>query len=136
MNIQLEKDAFMPARAHTEDAGLDLHSPVDSIVPAGGSAVIDTGVDVELPAGTAGLLVSKSGLNVRYGLSSTGLIDAGYTGSIVVKLYNHSGVDYYVSRGDKVSQLVIVPVLLPELCEVPELSSTPRGSGGFGSTGK
>ena len=136
MNIQLEKDAFMPARAHTEDAGLDLHSPVDTIVPAGGSAVIDTGVHVELPAGTAGLLVSKSGLNVRYGLSSTGLIDAGYTGSIVVKLYNHSGVDYYVSRGDKVSQLVIVPVLLPELCEVPELSSTPRGSGGFGSTGK
>ena len=136
MNIQLEKDAFMPARAHTEDAGLDLHSPVDTIVPAGGSAVIDTGVHVELPAGTAGLLVSKSGLNVRYGLSSTGLIDAGYTGSIVVNLYNHSGVDYYVSRGDKVSQLVIVPVLLPELCEVPELSSTPRGSGGFGSTGK
>lgn len=136
MNIQLEKDAFMPARAHTEDAGLDLHSPVDTIVPAGGSAVIDTGVHVELPAGTAGLLVSKSGLNVRYGLSSTGLIDAGYTGSIVVKLYNHSGVDYYVSRGDKVSQLVIIPVLLPELREVPELSSTPRGNGGFGSTGK
>lgn len=136
MNIQLEKDAFMPARAHTEDAGLDLHSPVDTIVPAGGSAVIDTGVHVELPAGTAGLLVSKSGLNVRYGLSSTGLIDAGYTGSIVVKLYNHSGVDYYVSRGDKVSQLVIVPVLLPELCEVPELSPTARGNGGFGSTGK
>ena len=136
MNIQLEKDAFMPARAHSEDAGLDLHSPVDTIVPAGGSAVIDTGVHVELPAGTAGLLVSKSGLNVRYGLSSTGLIDAGYTGSIVVKLYNHSGVDYYVSRGDKVSQLVIVPVLLPELCEVPELSPTARGNGGFGSTGK
>lgn len=136
MNIQLEKDAFMPARAHSEDAGLDLHSPVDTIVPVGGSAVIDTGVHVELPAGTAGLLVSKSGLYIRHGLSSTGLIDAGYTGSIVVKLYNHSGVDYYVSRGDKVSQLVIVPVLLPELREVPELSSTPRGNGGFGSTGK
>ena len=136
MNIQLEKDAFMPARAHPEDAGLDLHSPVDTIVPAGGSAVIDTGVHVELPAGTAGLLVSKSGLYIRHGLSSTGLIDVGYTGSIVVKLYNHSGVDYYVSRGDKVSQLVIIPVLLPELCEVPELSSTPRGTGGFGSTGK
>lgn len=120
MNIQLEKDAFMPARAHPEDAGLDLHSPVDTIVPAG----------------TAGLLVSKSGLYIRHGLSSTGLIDVGYTGSIVVKLYNHSGVDYYVSRGDKVSQLVIIPVLLPELCEVPELLPTPRGNGGFGSTGK
>ena len=136
MNIQLEKDAFMPARAHLEDAGLDLHSPVDAIVPAGGSAVIDTGVHVELPEGTAGLLISKSGLYVKHGLSSTGLIDAGYMGSIVVKLYNHSGVDYYVSRGDKVSQLVIVPVLLPELYEVPALSPTARGNGGFGSTGK
>lgn len=136
MNVMLEKDAFLPRRAHKTDAGLDLRSPVDAIVPAGGSAVIDTGVHVELPEGTAGLLISKSGLYVKHGLSSTGLIDAGYTGSIVVKLYNHSGVDYYVSRGHKVSQLVIIPVLLPELREVPELSSTPRGNGGFGSTGK
>lgn len=113
-----------------------MRSPQNAIVPAHGSTVIDTGVHVELPAGTAGLLVSKSGLYIRHGLSSTGLIDTGYTGSIIVKLHNHSGVDYYVSRGDKVSQLVIVPVLLPELCEVPELSSTARGSGGFGSTGK
>lgn len=136
MNIKLEKDAFMPARAHLEDAGLDLRSPVDTIVPAGGSAVIDTGVHVELPAGTAGLIVSKSGLNVKYGLTSEGLIDEGYTGSIVVKLYNNSDTDFFVKRGDKISQLVIIPVRYDNPREVPVLKSTARGTGGFGSTGR
>ena len=96
MNIQLDKQALMPVRAHDTDAGLDLLSPVDTVIPAHGAVTIDTGVHIELPAHTAGFLKSKSGLNVKYGITSEGVIDVGYTGSIAVKLYNHSGMDYAV----------------------------------------
>lgn len=138
MKIKLDKGAYMPTRAHDTDAGLDLYCPVGQaqIVPAKESAVFDTGVHVELPYGTAGMVKSKSGLNVKHGLTSEGVIDVGYTGSIVVKLYNHSGYDYKVEEGDKISQLVIVPILTPELELVNSLDDTERGNGGFGSTGR
>lgn len=136
MNIQLNEQALMPVRAHNKDAGLDLLSPVDTVVPAKGSISIDTGVHVELPPNTAGFLKSKSGLNVKYGITSEGVIDVGYTGSITVKLYNHSGMDYTVRRGDKISQLVVVKIDTPELVPVVKLADTERGNGGFGSTGR
>lgn len=136
MNIQLDKQALMPVRAHDTDAGLDLLSPVDTVVPAHGAVTIDTGVHIELPVRTAGFLKSKSGLNVKYGITSDGTIDVGYTGSIAVKLYNHSGMDYAVRRGDKISQLVVVKIDTPELVLVDKLADTERGSGGFGSTGR
>ena len=82
------------------------------------------------------MLKSKSGLNVKHGIVSEGVIDVGYTGSIKVKLYNHSGYDYTVEAGDKISQLVILPYLSPDLELVDELEETERGSNGFGSTGK
>ena len=82
------------------------------------------------------MLKSKSGLNCRHGLTSEGVIDAGYTGSIVVKLYNHSETDYVVNAGDKISQLVILPILSPVPKLVDSLEDTARGNGGFGSTGK
>lgn len=126
----------MPERAHETDAGLDLRSPIYSAVPAWGSATIDTGVHIELPKNTVGFLKSKSGLNVKHGITSEGVIDVGYTGSIVVKLYNHTDKDYVVQRGDKISQLVILPILTPKLELVDELESTERGDGGFGSTGR
>lgn len=135
MKVKLDRFALMPERAHPTDAGLDLRSPCDVTVHAGGSAVIDTGVHMELPHGTVGLLKSRSGLNVRHGILSEGVIDEGYTGSIRVKLYNHSGEDYEVRRGDKITQLVILPVVIPELEAVDELCETERGDGGFGSTG-
>lgn len=81
-------------------------------------------------------LKSKSGLNVKYGITSEGVIDVGYTGSIAVKLYNHSGMDYTVHRGDKISQLVVVKIDTPELVLVDKLADTERGNGGFGSTGR
>lgn len=81
-------------------------------------------------------LKSKSGLNVKYGITSEGVIDVGYTGSIAVKLYNHSGADYAVHRGDKISQLVVVKIDTPELVPVVKLADTERGTGGFGSTGR
>ena len=136
MRIKLDENAYAPVRAHPTDAGLDLMAPVDVTVPANGSAVIDTGVHVELPYGTVGMLKSKSGLNVRNGIVSEGVIDAGYTGSIRVKLYNHSKFDYNVSRGDKISQLVVIECLYPDIEIVDTLEQTERGDGGFGSTGR
>ena len=91
---------------------------------------------IQLPHGTAGLLVSKSGLNVNHGITSTGLIDEGYTGEILVKLYNNSDEHYQVHAGDIISQLVVIPVLYEDinLCDSLD-ENTDRGAQGFGSTG-
>ncbi len=136
MKIVLDKGAKMPTRAHKTDAGLDLYSRDDCVVPAKDSAIFDTGVHIELPPDTVGFLKSKSGLNVKHGLQSEGVVDEGYTGSIRVKLYNHSGYDYKVSKGDKISQLVIQPIIKPDLELVDSLEDTDRGNNGFGSSGK
>lgn len=136
MKIKLDEGAKMPTRAYPTDAGLDLYARESQIVPAKESAKFDTGVHIELPPNTVGFLKSKSGLNVNHGIISDGVIDAGYTGSITVKLYNLSGYDYKVEAGDKISQLVILPILAPDLKLVDELEATERGNGGFGSTGR
>lgn len=136
MEIMLDTGAYMPSRAHGIDAGLDLRTPVAVTVPAYESVTVDTGVHVALPHGCAGLLVSKSGLNVKHGITSTGLIDEGYTGSIVVKLYNNGGEDYEVKAGDKVTQLVVIPVVCEPLEQVASFNRTERGDNGFGSTGR
>lgn len=136
MKIKLDEKAHIPTRGHSTDAGLDLYSRETKIIPSRGSAVFDTGVHIELPHGTTGFLKSKSGLNINHGLTSDGVVDEGYTGSIVVKLYNNSDVDYQVFKGQKISQLVILPVVIPEGLEiVQDLEETDRGNGGFGSTG-
>lgn len=136
MKIKLDPGAFMPTRAHETDAGLDLYAMAYTKIPARGSAIFDTGVHVELPKGTAGMLKSKSGLNVKHNLTSEGVVDVGYTGSICVKLYNHGDKPYMVERGDKISQLVVVKIESPELEVVDELKETDRGNNGFGSTGR
>lgn len=136
MKIKLDPGAKMPTRAHSTDAGLDLYARETQIVCAKEDAEFDTGVHIELPVGTVGMLKSKSGLNVKHGIVNEGVIDVGYTGSIRVKLYNHSGYDYKVNAGDKISQLVIMPILTPELELVDELEETERGEGGFGSSGR
>jgi dUTP pyrophosphatase len=136
MRIKLDNGAKMPTRAHETDAGLDIYARKGDFVPARGSTMFDTGVHIELPKGTVGMLKSKSGLNVNHGITSEGVIDVGYTGSIVAKLYNNSDEDYYVSAGDKITQLVILPILTPELELVDSLEDTERGSNGFGSSGK
>lgn len=136
MQIMLDADAYMPVRGHATDAGLDLRSPIDIIVPPDSSVVIDTGVHCLIPEGYAGVLMSKSGLNVKHNITSTGLVDAGYSGSIVCKLYNHGWNHYTVHAGDKITQLVIQPVVVPDLEVVDELPDTDRGDKGFGSTGR
>lgn len=136
MKIKLDEGAKMPTRAHETDAGLDLYARDTQIVPAKESAIFDTGVHVEIPEGCVGMLKSKSGLNVKHGITSEGVIDCGYTGSIVAKLYNNSGFDYKINAGDKITQLVILPILTPGLELVDSLEDTERGDGGFGSSGK
>lgn len=138
VRFALDKGAYAPERAHAFDAGVDLRTPKHVRVPGRASAIIDTGVHVEIPEGYVGMLKSKSGLNVKDGITSEGVIDAGYTGSIVVKLYNNSFYDKEFKRGDKITQLVIMPCMLYDVQEVKldEIKGGERGDNGFGSTGK
>ena len=136
MKVMLDSGAFAPTRAHKTDAGLDLRSPICIEVPAKCSAVIDTGVHVELPVGTAGFLKSKSGLNVNHDITSDGVIDVGFTGKIKVKLYNHGTKPYQILRGDKITQLVVVECHFSDIEVVDTLDKTDRGDNGFGSTGR
>ena len=134
MKIKLDPGAKITT-AHTHDAGYDLYARETKVVPANGSAGFDTGVHVQIPAGLVGMVKSKSGLMLN-GLKSEGVVDSGYTGSIHVELFNHSDRDYIVCAGDKISQIVFMPIFKPILEEVDELEETERGSNGFGSTGK
>lgn len=136
MKIKLDKDAFMPVRAHGTDAGADLRSPIDTVIPARGSRFIDTGVHIQLPHGYVGMLKSKSGLNVKHGITSEGVIDEGYTGPIKVKLYNHGDEPYSIERYDKITQLVILPCEYVRFDLVDDLEDSERGNDGFGSTGR
>lgn len=136
MKIMLEESAYKPSRAHATDAGMDLRTPVAVTVPAHGSVVVDTRTHVELPQGCAGLIVSKSGLNVKHGITSTGLIDEGFTGTILVRLYNHSDEDYAFNAGDKVTQLVVMPVRYEAVEIVDSINGGERGDNGYGSTGR
>lgn len=136
IKVVLDEDAIMPCRAHDTDAGYDLFSREDAVIYQNGSGEFDTGVHMAIPKGFCGLLVSKSGLNTRDGIQSTGLIDADYTGSICVKLYNHGPKAVEIKKGQKISQIVILPIITPTLEQADKLEETERGAGGFGSTGK
>lgn len=138
MKVFLDVGAYMPTYAHDADAGMDLRTPVAFIVPAHGSYTVDTGVHIQIPVGQVGFIKSKSGLNVKGGLTATGTIDSGFTGSIRVKLYNHSDEDYMFSRGDKITQLVLLYIAKPEngFEIVDHFEETERGDNGFGSTGR
>lgn len=135
MKLVLDDGAFVPTRAHETDAGLDLFTPDDFTVPAKGSEVVDTGVHLAIPVGYVGFVKSKSGLMVKQDITTDGTVDAGYTGSIKVKLFNHGYDDKHFFRGQKIAQLVILPIITPELDLVSDLEETERGTNGFGSTG-
>ena len=136
MKIKLDEFAFMPERAHGTDAGLDLKAPHSFTIYPHSAEIVDTGVHVELPHGTVGMLKSKSGLNVKSNITSEGVIDEGYTGSIVAKLYNHGDETVLIDEGQKITQLVILPVIIPDIEIVEGLTNTERGANGFGSSGK
>lgn len=136
MSIKLDKKAKMPEKAHATDVGYDIFSPIDAVIPAHKNVFINSGVHIQIPLGIAGILISKSGLNVKHGITSTGLIDPGYTGSIGVKLYNNSDTDYHITAGDKITQIMFTPYVLALFETEDSLDDTERGDNGFGSTGK
>lgn len=135
MKVKLD-GARIPTRAHETDAGLDLYARETAIIYAKENHIFDTGVHIELPKNTVGFLKSRSGLYMNHGITSEGVVDEGYVGSIRVNLINHSDTPYVVNKGDKISQLVILPILKPELEIVDSLEDTERGENGFGSSGK
>ena len=136
---RLERHARLPTRAYPGDAGLDLYALDAAILEPGERAAIRTGIAVEIPEGQAGLVVPRSGLARRHGISvvnGPGLIDAGYRGEVQVLLLNTDrSKPFALAAGDRVAQLVLVGVHTPEVLEVEELALSERGGGGFGSSG-
>ena len=133
--VMLDEKAKMPTKAHDTDAGFDLYTPERVVVHRNDSAVIDTGVHIEIPKGYVGFLKSKSGLNVKHGIAGEGVIDAGYTGSIVAKLYNNGEKMMVFEAGQKIIQIVFLPIPEVELKLTDSFDETERGENGFGSSG-
>ena len=137
MKVVLDEGAYLPERAHDQDAGFDLRTREAFVLWPGHHHTFDTGVHIEIPHGCFGHIESKSGLNVKNSVVSCGgIIDEGYTGSIAVKLYNFGREDKVFEVGDKIAQLIIQPYYAPDIEIVNELEETERGNNGFGSTGK
>lgn len=136
MRVVLDEGAKVPKRAYDLDAGYDLFTPVDFVVPANSYAWVDTGVHVELPRGTRGHICSKSGLARFSGLHTDGTIDEGYTDSIGVTIFNSGDEDYHFLAGDKVAQMVIEVIIRPEIEIVDSIIGGERGNRGFGSSGR
>ncbi len=131
----------LPTQQHADDAGYDLHAREHvTLAPSGGRALVPTGVAVAIPAGYAGLILPRSGLALKHGvtcLNTPGLIDPQYRGELKVLLVNTDpSAPYEVARGDRIAQLVIAPVASVEWHEVDDLDSTTRDTFGFGSTGR
>ena len=136
INVKLDGHAVLPKKAHDADAGFDLFAIEGLVIPGKGCGIFDTGVHFEIPKGYVGFLKSKSGLNIKHGVRGEGVIDSGYTGSVVVKLYNDSPFNYQVEAGDKICQIVFLPIPNVVLNIVDEIGATERGDNGFGSTGR
>ena len=139
--VRLDPELPLPAYARRGDAGADLVAREDVVLPArGGRAVVATGVAVAIPDGYAGLILPRSGLAVRHGVTvvnAPGLVDAGYRGELRVALLNTDpDADYEVHRGDRIAQFVLVAVEQATLTEVDALPESERGGGGFGHTGR
>jgi dUTP pyrophosphatase len=137
---RLSEAARPPAQAHEGDAGYDLHAAETATIGPGERASVGTGVAVAIPEGHAGLVIPRSGLAARHGISvvnAPGLIDSGYRGEVRVLLLNTDRSEpFTIEPGDRIAQLVLVAIETPELLEVEELDETVRGAGGFGSTGR
>ena len=137
---KLKDEARLPTRAHEGDAGLDLYACEAAHIGPGERWSVGTGVAVEIPDGHAGLVLPRSGIARDHGIAlvnSPGLIDAGYRGELRVLLLNTDPAETFrVAAGDRIAQLVIAPIALPEPLEAPELAESSRGDGGFGSSGR
>lgn len=140
MNFKkLSPEAIAPTRATPGSAGIDFYSPKDVWIANGATVLISTQIAVEIPPGHVGLFCSRSGLAAKqqiFVLNSPGIIDEDYRGELIAILTNVGEFGYCIKKGDRVAQLLIVPVNYVTLDEVKELGSTERNTGGLGSTGK
>jgi len=135
---RVHPDAVLPAYAHPSDAGMDLRSVAELSIAPGGRALVPTGLVVLLPPLYEAQVRPRSGLALKHGvtvLNTPGTIDSGYRGEIGVILANFGAESFAVRKGDKIAQLVIAPVIQPEIAETDVVDETDRGEGGFGSTG-
>lgn len=138
---KLREGAILPTFGSAQAAGADLYACLerDVTIAPGETAFIPTGLAMELPRGYAGLIYARSGLACKRGLApanKVGVVDSDYRGEFIVALHNHGTQSQTISTGERIAQLVVTPVLIPEYIEVETLSETDRGAGGFGSTGK
>lgn len=141
MKVKIKKlsaDAVMPAKAHPSDAGFDLYAAADAIIPARGRALVPTDIAMEIPEGYFGLVTGRSGLTIREGIvGQVGIIDAHYRNGIGVMLFSHRDVNYVIHKGERCGQILILPLADVEgLVEADTLTTTDRGEGGYGSTGR
>lgn len=137
LNIKkLYDDAKLPTRAYHDDAGTDLYAQGDHTVAPHTTAVIPTGVAMELEKGYVSLIWDKSSVGAKGVKTLGGVIDAGYRGEYKIIVHNLNNEEYIFKHGDKVAQMLVQKVEFPELVEVTELADSTRGEGGFGSTGK
>lgn len=136
---RLDPDLPLPAYAHPGDAGLDLHAADTTTLAPGARALVPCGIAIAVPEGHVGLVNPRSGLAVDLGLTvlnGPGTIDAGYRGELKVLLVNHGDAPVEVTHGQRIAQLLVVPVVAVDVREVDHLDPTGRGAGGFGSTGR
>ena len=135
---RIHPDAVLPAYAHPSDAGMDVRSVADLVIPPGGRALVPTGLVMLLPPMYEAQVRPRSGLALKHGvtvLNTPGTIDSGYRGEVGVILANFGDADFAVRKGDKIAQIVVAPVTQPEIAEADAVDETDRGAGGFGSTG-
>jgi len=132
---KLDPAALLPRRAHDTDSGADLFALSRTVLPPHAVTHVHTGISIELPANTSGIIWGKSSVESKGIKAMAGLIDAPYRGEIIICMYNLTDQEFVFEAGQKVAQLVVLPTLYPAIEEVQQLSQTDRGSGGFGSTG-
>lgn len=134
---KLNPNAKLPTRAHAGDAGLDLCALEGGNIPAGHRVKIPTGIAIEVALGFVGIIKSRSSLAANKGVDvAAGVVDHAYTGDVTVVAYNNSKNVFEYTAGDRIAQLLVVPISLPTVEEVSEFSETARGADGFGSTGQ
>ena len=134
--VKLTANAFTPTRKTAQAAGYDLYSAYACTVPAGGKEVVKTDIKIALPDGCYGRIAPRSSLAVDHFVDvGAGVVDRDYRGDVKVVLFNFGKEDYRVERGDRIAQLIVEKICMPDLVEVSELDETGRGEGGFGSTG-
>ncbi len=132
---KLHPDACLPKRAHATDSGADLFALQRTVLPPRAITHVHTGIAIELPEGTSGIVWGKSSVESKGIKAMAGLIDAPYRGELIICMYNLNDTEFVFEPGQKVAQLVVLPTLYPAFEEAAELSDTTRGAGGFGSTG-